>query len=74
MPYMPRYDRSGTFVGSEYLTTPPRATSTSACLTRICDSFQEVKYEIDQLGSYNNIHLVSVTAHKEQLLLVILYS
>jgi hypothetical protein len=75
MPFRPRYNSSGTHEGDDYFPTPPlspRATRT--CLTRICDSLQEVKYEIDQLSSDNNIHSVSVTPHKEQILLVILYS
>lgn len=47
------------------------------CFTLICDSLQEVKYEIDKMASgcsgCEYIESVSVTAHKEQLLLVILY-
>jgi hypothetical protein len=76
MPFRPRYNSSGTHEGDDYFPTPPlspRAKRTTTCYTSICESLQEVKYEIDRYSD-NNIHSVSVTDHKGQLLLVILYS
>lgn len=79
MPYRDRFNSSGTVIGHEYVDTPPRQSSpapqtTYQCFTEIYTSLFDIKTDLKNKFYEDNIHSVTITPFKDELLLVVLYN